>query len=159
LGFCGTGGLSIVRGMDRLWKLLIVTVLAGALCPPWAYGDTPVSAEIGYVNTDHQDYGDGFIYGISVRGGPRRFSFGVTARWFENTINYETEVKDGGEIVRFQYEETFDVFTVTALFYCSVFRGDPINQILIGAGPQVRPREICPDGQRVQAGLRCVASL
>ncbi len=58
-------------------------------------------------------------------------------RFYENSIEWETEIDDGGETVVFWYEEKFRFFSISPYGYYSLFKGDPVNQVLIGAGPQV----------------------
>jgi hypothetical protein len=110
--------------------------LVGAVTAPFVYAETPVSVEFGYLSTDHDKYGSGFIWGVTVKG-ERRLTFGVSVRLYESSIQWETEVDNDGEPVTFWYEEKYRISSISPYAYYSLFKGDPVNQIMIGAGPQV----------------------
>ncbi len=111
-------------------------VLAGAVTAPSGYAETPVSMEFGYLNTNHDRYGSGFVWGLSVKG-EKRLTFGVSVRFYENTVKWETEIDDDGEPVVFWYEEKFGIFSISPFAYYRLLKGDPVSQVLVGAGPQV----------------------
>lgn len=108
----------------------------GALTAPFAYADTPVSVEFGYLNTNHDEYKSGFVWGVTVKG-DQRITFGIGVRFYENNIEWETEIDNNGEPVTFWYEEKFRIFSLSPYAYLNLFKGDPVNQVMIGAGPQV----------------------
>jgi len=127
---------SIVILMGRIASLLFVLSLAGVGVVPSCFAATPVSLEAGYVTTDHDKYGDGFVYGLTIRDGDRRLALGVTIKWFDNTLSW-TSYPDTISNTPFRNEERFDIFSVTVLAYYSLFELDSVNQLMLGAGPQV----------------------
>jgi hypothetical protein len=117
-------------------RLLAAIALAGALTTPLARAETPVSLEFGYLNTNHDEYQSGFVWGATVKG-DQRLTFGVGIRFYENTVKWETVIDNGGEPVTFWYEEHFRTFALSPYAYFDLFKGDPVNQIVIGVGPQI----------------------
>jgi hypothetical protein len=122
--------------MRRTSKILIFIGLVGAVNAPFVFGETPVSVEVGYLNTNHDRYSRGFVWGASIRG-DRSLTLGVSVRWYDNTINWETDIDVGGEVVTFWYEETFSIFSVSPYLYYNLLKDESVDALLIGAGPQV----------------------
>jgi hypothetical protein len=122
--------------MPKTFKLLLIIGLAGAVNAPFVFAETPVSVEFGYLKTNHDKYSSGFVWGASIRG-DRRLTLGVSVRWYDNTINWETDIEVGGEFVTFWYEETFSIFSVSPYLYYNLLKENSANALFIGAGPQV----------------------
>jgi hypothetical protein len=122
--------------MGKTPGLLFAIVLMGAAMAPAVYAATPVSVEFGYLHTNHNKYGDGFVWGGSLRG-DQRLTFGVGARWYEEKISWETDLEIDDETVTFWYEETFKMFSVSAYGYYILLGHDGLNKLLVAAGPQV----------------------
>ena len=118
--------------MRRTSRLLLIIALVGAVNAPFIYAGTPVSVEFGYLNTNHDGYGSGFVWGATIRG-DQRLTFGVGIRFYENTVKLESEVTPG----TFWAEDKFRLFSISPYAYLDLFKGKPDNQVLIGAGPQV----------------------
>jgi hypothetical protein len=106
--------------------------LVGAANAPLLYAGTPVSVEFGYLNTSSDSYESGFVWGATIRG-DQRLTFGVSARFYENTVPVESEVNPGTTFA----EDKYRIFSVSPYAYFDVFKGKPDNQILLGAGLQI----------------------
>ena len=122
--------------MRESLNLLLIIGLLGAFGAPFVYADTPVSVELGYLNTSHDKYSEGFVWGASIRG-DRRLTFGVGVRWYDNTISWESEVEIDGENFTFWYEETFAIFSVSTYGYYNLLKDASAGKLFVGAGPQV----------------------
>lgn len=122
--------------MLKTSNLLLIIGLVGAVNAPFVFAETPVSVELGFLNTNHDRYAQGFVWGASIRG-DRRLTLGVSARWYDNTINWKTDIDIGGEIVTFWYEETFSLFSVSPYLYYNLLKDNTVDALLIGVGPQV----------------------
>jgi hypothetical protein len=118
--------------MRRISRSLLLIALLGAANAPLVYGGTPVSIEFGYLNTNSDSYGSGFLWGATIRG-DQRLTFGVAVRFFEASAMLESEANPG----TYWAEEKYRLFSVSPYAYFDVFRGKPDNQLLIGAGPQI----------------------
>jgi hypothetical protein len=106
--------------------------LVGAFNAPFLYAGTPVSVEFGYLNTSSDSYGSGFVWGATIRG-DQRLTFGVAARFYETSVEIESEANPGTTYA----EDKYRIFSLSPYAYLDLFKGKPDNQLLVAAGPQV----------------------
>jgi len=118
--------------MRRLFHVLLLTASVWASSAPHVHSATPVSVEFGYLNTNSDNHGSGFLWGATVRG-DHRLTFGVAVRFYSTTVKLESDVNPG----TFWAEDNFRLFSLSPYAYFGLFKGKPGQQVLIGAGPQV----------------------